>query len=90
MTKTLLIETIAARSGTTKVAAAAMIEAVLAALKDSLARDESICLAGFGTLEVVDRAARAGRNPLTGLPMRIPPCRTVRFRAGKDLAGKIA
>ena len=38
---------------------------------------------GFGTFEAVERAARDGRNPLTGKPMKLPASKAPKFKAGK-------
>jgi DNA-binding protein HU-beta len=40
---------------------------------------------GFGSFAVSRRKARAGRNPQTGEPLRIPARRAPRFAAGKEL-----
>lgn len=57
----------------------AFTEAVIEALKDG----EKIQLAGFGTFDVGERAAREGRNPQTGESIRIAASKTPRFKAGK-------
>ena len=46
-------------------------------------------LVGFGTFEVVERAAREGRNPQTGETMPIPASKAPRFKAGKALKDAI-
>lgn len=38
---------------------------------------------GFGKLILQDRAARVGRNPMTGAPVQIPARRVVKFRVSK-------
>ncbi len=40
---------------------------------------------GFGQFRVVKRAAREGRNPRTGKPVKIKASRRPRFSAGKGL-----
>jgi DNA-binding protein HU-beta len=40
---------------------------------------------GLGTLKVVQRAARNGRNPRTGEPVKIPAKRAAKFVPGKVL-----
>ena len=46
---------------------------------------EKIQLVGFGTFEVIERAAREGRNPLTGEKMKIKASKAPKFKAGKAL-----
>jgi DNA-binding protein HU-beta len=40
-------------------------------------------LIGFGTFASGKRAARMGRNPKTGEPLKIAAAKTVKFSAGK-------
>ena len=42
-------------------------------------------LIGFGTFEVVERAAREGRNPQTGETVKIKASKAPKFKAGKAL-----
>jgi DNA-binding protein HU-beta len=50
-----------------------------------LKRGEKIRIAGLGILQVRKRAARVGRNPATGEPIKIKPSKKVAFRASKHL-----
>lgn len=45
----------------------------------------SVSIVGFGTFEVGQRAARAGRNPRTGESIKIDEAKVPKFRAGKAL-----
>jgi DNA-binding protein HU-beta len=42
-------------------------------------------LVGFGTFAVGRRAARNGRNPQTGEPIKIKAAKVPKFKAGKAL-----
>jgi DNA-binding protein HU-beta len=77
-----LVEQVAARTGQTKVTAAAVIEAAMAAVIDSVAAGEAVTLSGFGTFEPRHRKARTGRNPRTGEAVPIPPTTVPAFRPG--------
>ncbi len=85
MNKSELIEAIAQNADISKAAAGkaldGMVEAVTAALKGG----DTVTLVGFGTFYVGERAARNGRNPKTGAPLKIAAARTPKFRAGKAL-----
>ena len=48
-------------------------------------KGEKVQLVGFGTFEVVKRAAREGRNPQTGKAMKIKASKAPKFKAGKAL-----
>jgi len=50
-----------------------------------LKKGERIRMAGLGILQVRKRAARMGRNPATGEPIKIKASKKVAFRAAKDL-----
>ncbi|MDL1971245.1 MAG: HU family DNA-binding protein [Candidatus Desulfofervidaceae bacterium] len=39
----------------------------------------------LGIIKVVQRAAREGRNPVTGEVIEIPAKKVVKFKAGKEL-----
>ncbi|HZV21909.1 MAG TPA: HU family DNA-binding protein [Hyphomicrobiales bacterium] len=54
-----------------------------------LKKGARIRIAGLGTLEVRKRAARMGRNPATGAPIKIKASKKVAFRAAKDLSEAI-
>jgi DNA-binding protein HU-beta len=77
-----LVDQVAARTGQTKIAVAAMVEAMMEAIIDAVAGDESVTLSGFGTFEPRQRRARTGRNPRTGTAVPIPPKTVPSFRPG--------
>ena len=90
MNKTELIDAVAARSGQSKAATAAVLEGMMNTVKEALLRNESVQLIGFGTFEVSERAAREGRNPATGAALSIAAKRVVKFKVGKGLAEAVA
>ena len=50
-----------------------------------LKKGERIRIVGLGILQVRKRAARMGRNPATGEPIKIKASKKVAFRAAKEL-----
>lgn len=62
---------------------------VLQSIANGLERGEEVQLPGFGTFKVADIPERQGRNPRTGEAITIPAHKVVKFKAGKDLSGKI-
>lgn len=54
-------------------------------IKDALAAGNKVQMVGFGTFDIVERAAREGRNPQTGETMSIGPSKAPKFKAGKSL-----
>ena len=85
MTKSELIEAIAAKSGLTKADSSRALEAFMAAVSETLSKGDKIALTGFGSFQVTKRAAREGRNPRTGEPVKIAASKSVSFKAGSKL-----
>jgi integration host factor subunit alpha len=46
-------------------------------------------IAGFGTFQVRQKAARTGRNPKTGVEVPIAPRRVLTFRASQKMRERI-
>lgn len=90
MTKAELIDKVAEKSNLTKKDSGKAVDAVFAALTESLARGEKVQLVGFGSFEVRERSARAGRNPQTGATITIEARRVPVFRPGKALKDAVA
>ena len=85
MTKTELIEAIAAKSGLTKADSSRALEAFMSAVAETLKKGDKISLTGFGTFGTSKRAARNGRNPRTGEVVKIAARTSVSFKAGSKL-----
>lgn len=85
MNKTEFVEAVAKESKASKAAAAQVVNALIAVVEKSLKKGESIQITGFGTFDVVKRAARKGRNPATGKEIKIAASKAPRFKAGKAL-----
>ena len=66
-----------------------MVEEVFELVAEGLAKGEKIDLRGFGTFSVRESAARSGRNPQTGEPIKIPARRVPAFKPGKELKDKV-
>ena len=85
MNKSELIEQIAKSAEISKAAAGRALDATIAAVKTSLKKGGMVPLVGFGTFSVAKRAARAGRNPKTGEPIKIKSAKVPKFKPGKAL-----
>ena len=85
MNKAELVAAVAAKTGETKKAAEASVDAFVAVVKETLKKGEKLQLVGFGSFEVRKRAARKGRNPQTKEEIKIPASKAPVFRAGKQL-----
>ena len=85
MNKQELIKAVAAASGLCVVDASKEMSAFENILEDCMARGEILSWSGVGAFCVRDHKARPGRNPFTGLGMRIPTRKVVKFSPGKSL-----
>ncbi len=85
MNKTELIDWIAEKAALTKAEAGRAFEAVLAGITESLQNDDPVVIVNWGAFVVKQRAAREGRNPLTGEKIKINASKVVSFKAGKAL-----
>lgn len=85
MKKVELVEAVAEKAGLTKADATRAIDATFEAITEALANGDKITLVGFGTFSVSKRAAREGRNPRTGAPVKIEARNAVSFKAGSAL-----
>ena len=85
MNKQELIDNIASSAAITKAAAARALASVIDSVTNSLKKDDSVVLVGFGTFSVRSRAARTGRNPQTGQEIQIKAAKVPAFKAGKAL-----
>ena len=85
MNKIELIAAVAEKAGMTKVDARKAIDAVLEVSKEELKKGDKIALVGFGTLGVVNRPARQGRNPRTGKTIKIAAKKVVRVKPAANI-----
>ncbi len=85
MNKTELVAAIAEKTELSKKDSEKALKAFIDVVTESLQKGEKIQLVGFGTFEVIERAAREGRNPLTGEKMKIKASKAPKFKAGKAL-----
>ncbi|MBF0988273.1 MAG: HU family DNA-binding protein [Clostridiales bacterium] len=79
MNKADLVSALAEKTGATKKAAEASLDALTETITDALKKGEKI------TFEVKKRAARKGRNPQTGEEIKIAASKAPVFKAGKSL-----
>lgn len=86
MNKNEMISAIANKiDGATKKDIAVVVDEVFDTIKNTLASGEKVAIAGFGSFEVTERAARECKNPRTGEPVHVDASKAPRFKAGKAL-----
>ncbi|MBR2274978.1 MAG: HU family DNA-binding protein [Lachnospiraceae bacterium] len=85
MNKTELVAAMADQAGLSKKDSEKALKAFTDTVAKELKKGGKVQLVGFGTFEVVKRAAREGRNPQTGAVMKIKASKAPKFKAGKAL-----
>ena len=89
MNKSDLVAAIAEKAEMSKKDAEKALKAFVDVVAEQLKAGDKVQLVGFGTFEVSERAAREGRNPQSGEPMKIEASKAPRFKAGKALKDMI-
>jgi DNA-binding protein HU-beta len=90
MNKSELIDAVATKTEMTKAAAGRAVEAVLETISETVAKNDSVAVIGFGTFEARKRAARNGKNPKTGEVIKIAATTVPAFKPGKAFKDKVA
>lgn len=85
MNKNELADSVAAQTGMTKADSASAVDAVFDSITKALAGGGEVRLIGFGNFSVAHRAARKGKNPMTGATIDIKASNQPKFKAGKAL-----
>jgi integration host factor subunit beta len=92
MTKSDLIEKVAASISLTKKDTEVIVSTIFDSIIEALSsrRDGKVELRGFGSFRVRQREPRTGRNPQTGSRVQVPAKRAPFFKPGKQLRGLIS
>jgi Bacterial nucleoid DNA-binding protein len=86
MTKADLVAKLKTKAGlSSKAAAERALNGIIGIMFKALSKGDKIKLAGFDTFAVKKQAARTGRNPQTGKPIKIAARKVVKFTVGKKL-----
>lgn len=86
MNKNEMIKVVANKiDGATQKDIAVVVDTIFDTITDALYEGKKVAIIGFGSFEVVERAARIGRNPKDGSEIQIPASKAPKFKAGKAL-----
>jgi len=84
--KTELIQAVAKAAGLSNNKASNVVSTVIGEIGGALAKGDKVQIAGFGTFDVRQRAAREARNPQDPTKkVKVPARKVPAFRAGKAL-----
>lgn len=79
-TKAGIVDHISNEAGLNKTEAAAVLESILEAIKQTLESGEDVLISGFGKFCVKEKGKRRGRNPATGDDLMFDARRVVVFK----------
>ena len=83
MNKHELVVAIAEKAEMSQASAEKALKSIIKATVAEVAKKGKVQLIGFGTFEARERAARTGKNPQTGKPIKIAAATVPAFKAGK-------
>ncbi len=83
MNTTELVDAVAEANDLSKAKAKEVVNSLFASIVDAAKRGEEVAINGFGRFSVKERAAREGRNPATGAPLKIPASKSLGFKMAK-------
>ncbi|MBP3592231.1 MAG: HU family DNA-binding protein [Clostridia bacterium] len=89
MSKTDLVNVVAAKTEVKKKDVELVVNAALDAIVEALKAGDKVQLMGFGTFEVKATAEREGRNPKTGETIKIAAGKKPAFSASKAMKDAI-
>lgn len=89
LTKSQLIDAIAAGNGFTRHKAIDTVETVLKIIKSTLASGDDVLISGFGKFQVKEKAERRGRNPATGEDLMFEARKVVTFKCSGKLRERV-
>ena len=89
MDKSDFVSFIASRSNTSKAEAERSLNTFIEATTAAFRSGNGLSVVGWGSFKIKQRAARDGRNPKTGEPMRIAAYKQVVFSPGKGIKDSV-
>ena len=85
MNKADLIEFMAKDTKLPKSAVKNTVESLIKGIENTLKKNKTVVITGFGTFSTLKRKERIGVNPATGEQMKIAAKRVPKFKPGKRL-----
>lgn len=66
-----------------------LVDNLLDIMKQSIKKDNSLLISGFGKFDAYDKRARKGRNPQTSDSIVLPPRKVVVFRLSRKFRAEL-
>ena len=89
MNKSTLIEALCKKENLTEKEALDVVNLIFKGFTDALKQGGRIEIRGFGTFVVRNYGAYTGRNPKTGINIKVAPKRSPFFKVGKELKQRV-
>lgn len=89
MIKAELVSKISDKTGIEKRAVFCIVEELMATVKDAMVQGENVYLRGFGTFEIVHKAAKVGRNITKNTSLEIPAHNVPKFKPCKEFVSQV-
>ncbi len=83
LTKADIVESVYEKTNRNRAEVKQIIENLLVLMKQSIKKDQSLLISGFGKFESYEKNARRGRNPQTDETITLPPRKVVVFRLSR-------
>ena len=84
-----LVNAIASKTGNTKASAELFLGTVIDTIIETLRHGNDVNLIGFGSFKVIQTKEKVGRNPRTGMEIKIPAGKKIKFVVGKILKDSV-
>jgi integration host factor subunit alpha len=78
------------RFGLTSADSYKLVDIIFEEITESLINGEEVKFAGFGTFKILEKNARMGRNPKTGVSALISARRVASFRPSNEFRERVA
>ena len=89
MNKSELVKALAEKAGVSQTDCGRVINALIDVIGESIAKNETVSIAQFGTFSQKERSARTGRNPQTGATIQIAAKKYAHFKPYSALNEKL-
>ena len=89
LTKADIVEAIYEKTDKNRAEVKKIVEKLLSIIKQTIKKDNTLLISGFGKFEAYDKDARKGRNPKTDATITLPPRKVVVFRLSRKFRAEL-
>jgi DNA-binding protein HU-beta len=89
MNRAELVERIVLENDISKAVTGRVLDTLIGTIQSTVRRGNTVTLVGFGTFKPVQRAARVGKNPRTGVAVHIPAGVVPKFTPGSKFRAAV-